>query len=300
VCKVPGHFYESTPHIHDDDGPATIARAIPHDREMTFWILRSIRDVYLALHQGTDSAPTHFSTSTDYWDFILADPTSYPVCKVPGHFYESTPHIHDDDGPATIARAIPHDPNNTAFVPSLTCPDPSSSSTHAPLPVNESLIDALGLNNLISVQSFTQPIGPTTTEACRMSTISPSPITACTMHKSIDPSSRTIQPSTSSLPPDSNAAASPPDDVAVWHTALSRTPSDGLNVLSSPSHLCSCSTTFPYRISFVYSGNCCSGRRRRKVRTEHGKGRLLFCFGDSQRHYGHPRSSTPAAFPASY
>jgi hypothetical protein len=224
------------------------------DREMTFWILRSIRDVYLALHQGTDSAPTHFSTSTDYWDVILADPTSYPVCKVPGHFYESTPHIHDDDTPATIARAIPHDPNNTSFVSPLTCLDPSSSSTHAPLPVNESLIDALGLNNPISVQSFTQPIGQTTTEACRIPTISPSPITACTMHKSIDPSSRTIQPSTSSLPPDSNAAASPPDDVAVWHTALSRTPSDGLNVLSSPSPMLVLDDILPTGLLLLFSG----------------------------------------------
>jgi hypothetical protein len=34
------------------------------DRLMAFWILGQIRNVYLALHQDTDSAPTQFSTST--------------------------------------------------------------------------------------------------------------------------------------------------------------------------------------------------------------------------------------------
>jgi hypothetical protein len=45
-----------------------------------------------------------------------------------------------------------------------------------------------------------------------------------------------MQPSTSS-PPDSNAAASPPDDVAVGHTALSCTPSGDLNAPSYASPL---------------------------------------------------------------
>jgi hypothetical protein len=206
-----------------------------NDGRMAFRILGRIRSVYLALHQETDSAPTRFSTSTNDRDPILWVPSSYPVCKVPGHCSDSTPHIHDDDVPATIARAIPHDPNHTPFVPSLPCPDPSSSSTHAPVPVNESPIDALPLDNLISVQTSTKPVGQTTTEACRIPTTSPSLVTACTIHTSIEPSSRTMQPSTSSPPPDSYAATSPPDDVAVGHTALSRTTSGDLNVLSSPS-----------------------------------------------------------------
>jgi hypothetical protein len=200
-----------------------------NDQRMAFQILGSIRKVYLGLHQDTDSAPTLFSTSTDD-----RDPSSYPVCKVPGHFSNSTPHIHDDETPATIARAIPHDPNSTPFVPSLTCPDPSSSSTHAPLPVNDSLIDVLPLDKPMSVQSSTQPVGQMMTEACRIPTTSQSLVTACTMHSSIDPSSRTMKPSTFGFPPDSNAAASPPDDVAIGHTALGRTPSGDLNALPSP------------------------------------------------------------------
>jgi hypothetical protein len=208
-----------------------------NDQRMAYHILGRIRNVYLSLHQDTDSAPTRFSTSTHDSHRMLLYPSSYPVCRVPGHCSDSTPHIHDDDTPSTIARYIPYYPNNTAFVPSLTCSDPSSSSTHASFSVHESLIDTLPLDNPISVQSFTQPIGQTTTEACRIPTTLPSPVSACTTHTSIDSSSRSMQPSTSSPPPDSHAAASPPDDVAVGHTALGCTPSGDLNALSSSSPL---------------------------------------------------------------
>jgi hypothetical protein len=223
------------------------------DVQMAFCTLRQIRNVYLALHQDTDSAPIRFSTSTDDRDPILWVPSSYPVCNVPGHCSDSTPHIHDDDVPATMARAIPHDPNNTPFVPSLTSPDPSSSSTHAPLPVNESIIDVLLLDNPISAQSSTQLVGLTTTEACRIGATSPSLVTACTIHRSIDPSSRTMQPSTSSPPPDSNAAVSPPDDVAVGHTELSLSPSIDRNTLSCPSPMLVLGDTLPTGL-LLFSG----------------------------------------------
>jgi hypothetical protein len=226
---------------------------------MASYLLARIRNVYLALHQDTDSAPTLFSSSTKDWDDILWEPSSYPVCKVPGHYADSTTRNYYDDAPVTTAGAIPHDPNNTPFVPSLTCPDLPSSSTHTrdtPLPVNESLIDTLPLDNPKSVQSFTQPVGQTTTEACRIPTTLPSPVSACTMHTSIDPSSRSIQPSTSSPPLDSNTAASPPDDVAVGHTALSRTPSDGLNVLSSPSSMLVLDDILPTGL-LLFSGRDC-------------------------------------------
>jgi hypothetical protein len=215
-----------------------IVRKVQDDDDwlVPFSILGRVRNVYLALHQGTDSASTLFSTSTDNWDPILWEPSSYPVCKIPGHCSDSTPRTHDDDVPATIARAIPHDPNSPPFVPSLTCPDPSSSSTHAPLPVNESLRDALSLDNPTSAQCSTHPVGQTTTEACRIPTTSPS-VTACIMRRSVGPPPRTMQPPTSSPPPYSNTPTSPLDGLAVGHAALSCTPSGDLNVLSSPSHM---------------------------------------------------------------
>ena len=48
-------------------------------------ILREIRHHYIALHQGTDAAPTAFSPSTDYYNDILFHPSSYPSCKIAGH-----------------------------------------------------------------------------------------------------------------------------------------------------------------------------------------------------------------------
>ena len=64
------------------------------DWEMVSEILRRIRNVYFALHQDTDSAPTQFSTSTPDWDDILKEPSSYPVCKVLDHRSATTP-THD-------------------------------------------------------------------------------------------------------------------------------------------------------------------------------------------------------------
>jgi hypothetical protein len=210
------------------------------DRVMAFRILGRIRNVYLALHEDTDSSPTLFSTSTDDWDDVLKDPTSYPVCKGSSHRSDSTPHIHDDDASATITRTAPHGHNNTTFVHSLASPDPPSSSTHTPLRVDETLADALPLDSHLSIPASKQHIGQTTTESPIILTTPPRPVTACTTHGGVDFSSRTMLrpasgPSGPSPPPKSNASASPPDDIAVWNTALSCTPSGDLNVLSSPS-----------------------------------------------------------------
>ena len=45
-------------------------------------ILREIRRHYIALHQGTNSAPTAFSSSTGDYSHILLKPSSYPLCKI--------------------------------------------------------------------------------------------------------------------------------------------------------------------------------------------------------------------------
>jgi Family of unknown function (DUF6535) len=57
---------------------------------IAFSILRPIRHIYIALHQGTDAAPTAFDASTADDDDILGDPSSYPLCDIPDHH----PHIH--------------------------------------------------------------------------------------------------------------------------------------------------------------------------------------------------------------
>ena len=63
-----------------------------NDPSMTFYTLRKIRNVYLALHQGTDCAPTKFSPFTDEYDDILREPSSYPLCNIPSHHLHSTSH----------------------------------------------------------------------------------------------------------------------------------------------------------------------------------------------------------------
>ena len=224
-----------------------------NDTEMASRLLRPIRNVYLTLHQDTDSAPTHFSASTRDWERILCQPSSYPLCKVSDHRSDSTPHTHDNGVSATRTRAIPHDANDTASVPSITSPHPPPSPIHAPLPA---FIDA-SLDNRISVPNFTQVIGRTTTEGRHIPTTSPSPV--------IEPS-RTTQPSVSSPSLNSNASASPPADIAVGHSTLNRTPLDDLDVRSSPSPtpvldailstgLLSFQAATQSDLSFVYSSN---------------------------------------------
>ncbi|KAH9987817.1 hypothetical protein BJV77DRAFT_1161235 [Russula vinacea] len=56
-------------------------------------ILRLIRHLYIALHQGTDSAPTIFSSSTDDSDNILRLPLSYPSCNIANHHPGSTAYV---------------------------------------------------------------------------------------------------------------------------------------------------------------------------------------------------------------
>ena len=106
-------------------------------------------------------------------------------------------------------------------VPSRTSPDQPSSSTHASLLVDETLTDALPLDNQITVPVSTQAIDQTTTEGRRIPTTEPS---------------ITTQSLVSSPSPKSNASASPPAVIAAGRTAFSRTssPSD-LNVFSLPS-----------------------------------------------------------------
>jgi hypothetical protein len=56
-------------------------------------IIRDIRHLYVALHQGTDAAPTAFSPSTSSLNFILYQHSSYPLCSIASHRQDSTPHF---------------------------------------------------------------------------------------------------------------------------------------------------------------------------------------------------------------
>jgi len=71
-------------------------------------VLWKIRHLYIALHQGTDSAPTQFSASTSSYNAILLMPSSYPSCNIASH------HTHHP------ISTVPHD-------------DPEDASPHSVL-----------------------------------------------------------------------------------------------------------------------------------------------------------------------
>jgi hypothetical protein len=82
----------------------------PRRRSISIAILRNVRSAYIALHHGTDSAPTAFSSSTADDDHALILLSSYPTCNVSSH------HPHP-----TSPTAHPH---FTPGVPLLPTPQP--------------------------------------------------------------------------------------------------------------------------------------------------------------------------------
>jgi Family of unknown function (DUF6535) len=72
-------------------------------------ILKDIRHLYLALHQGTNAAPTAFSPSTPRFDPILLEPLTYPSCKIPSHRPDSI--AHSAHPPIPIPTQPGHSPD---------------------------------------------------------------------------------------------------------------------------------------------------------------------------------------------
>ncbi len=102
-----------------------------NDWGMAYDILGKIRNVYITLHQDTNSAPTLFSLSTGDHDAVLNFPSSYPVCSVPGH-------THDNSASPTFSRTVL--PNDSAPVtPSFPTPHVPSSSVPAPVHITETV-----------------------------------------------------------------------------------------------------------------------------------------------------------------
>jgi hypothetical protein len=89
-------------------------------------VLRGIRRLYIALHQGTDAAPTAFDASTDDLDDILNQPPSYPLCTIDTHHSNSTvppptqPIPGDSAAPQQAADDTPHHPQGFPSTSSTT------------------------------------------------------------------------------------------------------------------------------------------------------------------------------------
>ena len=70
------------------------------------YILRYIRHLYLALHQGTNAAPTVFSAMIADHDDILSHCSSYPECNIEGH--RPTTSGEADQAPTATSLTFPH------------------------------------------------------------------------------------------------------------------------------------------------------------------------------------------------
>ncbi|KAH9054806.1 hypothetical protein EDB87DRAFT_1418325 [Lactarius vividus] len=181
-----------------------------NDGMMAFYILGRIRNVYTALHQDADSAPTRFSDSTPSDDPILDQPSSYPVCNVAGH----------------IHGIVPHD-NATLPPASLASPDAHFSSVPTAPHVVESPTEVSPLDGFL-------PIHQTPIEGLRIITTSQDPATTGAI--------RDVVTSTSTVPhytPDISISApplsSPPTTFSLQHNTDLPTPSDPLNLPFSAS-----------------------------------------------------------------
>ncbi|KAH9015027.1 hypothetical protein EDB84DRAFT_798252 [Lactarius hengduanensis] len=208
---------------------------------MALLILGPIRNIYVGLHHNTVSTPIRFSSTTTDHDQILFEPSSYPLCNVPGHHPDSTPRMDGGSTSTAFARVLPHDHNNTALVPSFlaSSPDRPPSSTRASVRVEGNFTDVPSLDNNISVLVSLR-VDKSTTESRRIPSTSPNPATVRAIHGSIDTCVQetrlsTPDPSASNLPPTSKALTSPPGAVAVPGNAHRRTPSVDPNIPSSPS-----------------------------------------------------------------
>ena len=187
-----------------------------------WWILRRIRNIYLMLHQHTDSAPTAFSTSTDDKDDILSYPSTYPLCTIPGHRPHPATDIHDvSASTATTPRPALHD--STAPGPTFP-PDVPSLSVITPVLVDENTVD---VPQIVLVPS--SPTHQTATGDFHDSATSPDP--AATVAARDHSPARTIalaihaaSTPTPSVPPPAEVSFQNNADVLASHSGSPETP----------------------------------------------------------------------------
>ncbi|KAH9034802.1 hypothetical protein EDB84DRAFT_53136 [Lactarius hengduanensis] len=191
-----------------------------HDLPMVLFILRPIRNVFVALHQGTDPSPAQFSSSTGYLNDVLRDPSSYPPCDIVSHIHNSAS--------TTLARAVLHDDDDAPLPPSLASPDVPSS----PLPASPHVVESL--TNIPLDDLHPRATHKTTTESLSIPFTSRDAATADAFVTSgmIIPCPTSATPT--SAPPLSSA--SPPVAVALQRNPDLLAPSDPPNHPSSASY----------------------------------------------------------------
>ena len=109
------------------------------------FILREIRHLHVALHEGTYSPPTAFSASTTHGEDSVWDPSSYPSCNVSSHTSDPPAPVHGFAVPsALVAQTDPPLLHVSHFmeqnVPRNSAPN---GGTTIPLPAEPSSTDLL-------------------------------------------------------------------------------------------------------------------------------------------------------------
>ena len=90
----------------------------PHVGSLCVMILKTIRRLYIALHENTPSFPKAFSTSTDDGDRVLDDARSYPRCSVEDHNHsQPVPDLPLDEPPRSTRPVTP--PHSAPMMPAL-------------------------------------------------------------------------------------------------------------------------------------------------------------------------------------
>ena len=183
------------------------------DSKILYFVLKPIFHIYITLHHDTDSAPTQFSASTNLNNHILGPPSSYPVCKVPGH-------VHGNSTSTSFVRADPH--HLTADPSSRASPDPPSSSVPVPLPLIEIPTDVSSLDNFHPTQASIQVLcsPPTSADLATASV------------RDIDSSGTTTPLPTPQTSTSAPFLSGPPSTAVLHYNADQLTPSSPLNLPS--------------------------------------------------------------------
>jgi Family of unknown function (DUF6535) len=208
-------------------------------RQIHSHILKPVRHIYIALHDGTDAAPTAFNASTNEDNPVLELPSSYPSCNDPGqHSHMNTMAANATSGTThhTSFIASSHDsspvnvenshvgpntsPISAAAVATQDLPDtsaisPSANSESEPLP-----------GALVAPPSVppSSPLPPGSTLVQQHNTdvgaVPPSIVSynpAATLQPTLTPHDQAFGTYENSRTPDSsNAGATPASDVRHW------------------------------------------------------------------------------------
>jgi hypothetical protein len=109
-----------------------------HTRSTTVRMLKRIRKIFIALHEGVDDTPAAFSTSINDDDPILNRESSYPLCNAHNHTSTLTPLDMASPLPESAAHATEDITDTTPTLLALTQASQSAHLTFATATISHS------------------------------------------------------------------------------------------------------------------------------------------------------------------